>query len=88
MKGRSRKCIFILADVADKIADMDAAYLLNYLTEGYSKYLDAEEAEEGRQRGDAYDEPFLSKVIGFEVKPFVVKMPKKKTESKGRRQQA
>lgn len=67
--------LFILADREDRVRDMDAWYLANYLGAGISVYRTAEEAEEGRQAGDAYDDPKLTRVVGFRVKAF---LPKKK----------
>lgn len=76
----AENCIYILADKADKIKDMDARYLLTYLVkDGFANYLSYEEAESGRQDGDAYDKPGLTRVIGFRITPFV---PKKKKKGK------
>lgn len=71
--------MFILADREDHVRDMGAWYLESYLNAGYSRYLTAEEAEEGRQAGDAYDEPGRTRVVGFRVKAF---LPKKKGKRK------
>lgn len=71
--------LFVLADREDHVRDMDAWYLANYLENGYSVYDTAEEAEEGRQAGDAYDDPGGTRVVGFRVKAF---LPKKKGKRK------
>lgn len=69
--------IYILADKTDKLRDMDARYLAKYLDGGFANYDTAEGAEEGRQNGDAYDEPGKTRVVGFKITPF---LPKKKTK--------
>lgn len=71
--------MFILAEKEVPIRGMDAWYLADYLANGYSKYLTAEEAESGRQACDAYDEPGRTRVVGFRVKAF---LPKKKGKRK------
>ena len=78
----AENCIYILADKADKIKDMDASYLLTYLVQdGFANYLSYNEAEAGRKGGDAYDNPGLTRVIGFKITPFV---PKKKKKGKSK----
>lgn len=67
--------LFILAARATRVRDMGAPYLERYINAGYSTYPTAEKAEEGRQAGDAHDDPGLTKVVGFRVKAF---LPKKK----------
>lgn len=71
--------LFILADREDRVRDMDAWYLANYLESGLSRYLTAEEAEKGRQAGEAYDDPKLTRVVGFRTKAF---LPRKKGKRK------
>ena len=71
--------LFILADREDRVRDMDAWYLANYLGAGLSVYVTSEEAEAGRQAGDAYDDPKFTRVVGFRVKAF---LPKKKGKRK------
>jgi hypothetical protein len=72
--------IYILADREDPVRIMDADYLVGYLENGFASYLTAEEAEEGRKRGDAYDDPGATRVVGFCVKPFLPKKERKKTK--------
>lgn len=72
-------CIFCLVEKDMKIKDLDANYLNSYLKEGYSSYLCAETAEVGRRRGDAYDEPGRTRVVGFKIIPF---LPPKQGENK------
>lgn len=57
---------------------IDATWLLSYLHYDQSVYPSAEEAEEGRQAGDAYDDPGRTRVVGFEVKPFLPKKRKRR----------
>ena len=70
-----KSTIYVLAERTMPIKHINAAWLLGYLHYDHSVYLSAEEAEEGRQAGDAYDDPRKTKVVGFELKPF---LPKKK----------
>lgn len=79
MKPRDN-CIYCLVEREEKIRDLDAYYLIGYLENGYATYLSADEAEEGRQRGDAYDNPAKTRVVGFKVAPFLAK--KRKTKRK------
>ena len=67
--------VYCLIEPCEKIRDMDAATLVEYLDDGYAHYQSAEEAEEGRQNGDAYDEPGKTRVVGFKIIPF---LPRKK----------
>ena len=55
---------------------MDARWLMEYIRDGQSVYFTADGAEHGRQAGDAYDEPGKTRVVGFEMKPFLP--PKKR----------
>lgn len=71
--------VFILAEKETRVRDMSAWYLVGYLNNGYSTYLTAEEAEEGRQAGDAYDDPGRTRAVGFRVEAF---LPKKKGKRK------
>lgn len=71
--------IFILADREDRVRDMDAEYLVDYLECGFSSYPTSGEAEVGRQAGDAYDDPGGTRVVGFRVEAF---LPKKKGKRK------
>lgn len=66
-------CIYCLVEREEKIRNLDACYLIGYLENGYSTYLSAGDAEEGRQRGDAYDNPAETRVVGFKVTPFLAK---------------
>lgn len=70
--------IFFLVEKDWKLRELDAFFLKNYLEAGYATYYTAEEAEEGRQRGDAYDEPGKTRVVGFRIIPFLPKKNKKK----------
>jgi hypothetical protein len=76
MKG----AIYVLAERTVPMKRIDARWLLSYLHYDQSVYPPAEEAEEGRQAGDAYDEPGRTRVVGIEIKPF---LPKRKR--RGRR---
>lgn len=76
MKGT----IYVLAERDTSMTSIDEQWLLRYLHYDQSVYFSAEEAEEGRQAGDAYDEPGRTRVVGFEIKPF---LPKRKR--RGRR---
>ena len=67
--------IYVLAERDTPMNCIDATWLLRYLRYDQSVYPSAEEAEEGRQTGDAYDDPRKTRVVGFELKPF---LPKKK----------
>lgn len=71
--------IYVLADREERVRDMSAWYLVNHVKNGYWTYDTAEEAEAGRQAGDAYDEPGRTRVVGFKVKAF---LPKKKGKRK------
>ena len=73
------EAIYILADREDRVRDMDAEYLVDYLESGFSSYPTSGEAEEGRQAGAAYDDPKFTRVVGFRVKAF---LPKKKGKRK------
>ena len=70
--------VYLLVEKGLKIRELDALYLLNYLHYGYSSYFSAEEAEEGRKNGDAYDEPGKTRVVGFKITPFLPKVKKAK----------
>ena len=71
--------LFILAERETPVRGMDAWYLKTYLDAGHRTYPTAEEAEEGRQAGDAYDDPKFTRVVGFRAKAF---LPKKKGKRK------
>ena len=75
----TRSELFILAEREDHVRNMDAAYLANYLKDGYSVYATAGEADAGRRAGDAYDEPGRTRVVGFRVEAF---LPRKKGKRK------
>lgn len=76
------KCIFCLVEKDWKLRELDAFFLKNYIDAGYATYYTAEEAEEGRQRGDAYDEPGKTRVVGSRIIPFLPK----KTKKRGKKQ--
>ncbi len=77
--------IYCLVEKETKIADMknDPMFLVAYVENGYSIYLSAEDAEHGRQAGDAYDEPGRTRVVGFRIMPF---LPKKKMKIRKEKQ--
>ena len=77
MKG----VIYVLAERDTPIRSIDADWLLSYLHYDQSVYDTAKEAEEGRQAGDAYDEPGKTRVVGIELKSFLP--PKKKKRKSG-----
>lgn len=78
--------LFILAEKDHKVEDMDALYLERYINDGCATYQTASEAERGRKNGHAYDDPDETKVVGFEIKPFVPK--KRKSKMRGKRDAA
>lgn len=71
--------IYCLVDRADHVRSLNVYDLMAHFENGYRTYLTAEDAEEGRQRGDAYDEPWRTKVVGFRAKAF---LPEKKRRRK------
>lgn len=73
--------LFILAERGTRVRNMNARYLERYLNDGRVTYLTAEEAEAGRQAGDAYDEPGRTRVVGFRVGAFLPR----KTKARDRR---
>ena len=77
-KGKEGQSIFCLVEKDWKLRELDAFFLKNYIDAGYATYYTVEEAEEGRQRGDAYDEPGKTRVVGFRIIPFLPKKNKKK----------
>ena len=77
-KDKEGQSIFCLVEKDWKLRELDAFFLKNYLDAGYATYYTAEEAEEGRQRGDAYDQPGKTRVVGFRIIPFLPKKPKKR----------
>ena len=82
-KDKEWQNIFCLVEKGWKLRELDAFYLKNYIDDGSATYCTAEEAEEGRQRGDAYDEPGKTRVVGFRIIPFLPKKNKqKKTKEK------
>lgn len=76
-RNKYRK-IFILAEKDHMVEDMDAFYLEAYIKDGCATYPTAWEAERGRKNGHAYDDPDETKVVGFEIKPFVPEKRKSK----------
>lgn len=77
-KDKEGQCIFCLVEKGWKVRELDAFYLKHYIDDGCATYYTAEEAEEGRQRGDAYDEPGKTRVVGFRIIPYLPKKNKKK----------
>jgi hypothetical protein len=72
-------CIYCLVETDTKIADMKhPLFFVDYIENGYSTYLSAEDAEYGRQAGDAYNEPGRTRVVGFRITPFLPKRRKRK----------
>ena len=61
--------IWILAERDDKLREMDSDYLLAYINQHTIRatYDTREDAEEARMRGDAYDDPRKTKVVGFRI---------------------
>lgn len=72
--------IYVLAERDTPVRSMGAHWLMNYLHYEQSVYFSAEEAEAGRQAGDAYDEPGKTRVVGVELRSF---LPPKKKRSDG-----
>ena len=68
--------IYVLAEKETLLKSMGERWLMKYIRDGQSVYFTADGAEEGRQAGDAYDEPGKTRVVGFEMKPFLP--PKKR----------
>ena len=73
-------CIYCLVEKETKIVDMknDPMFLVDYVENGYSIYLSAEDADQGRLDGDAYDESGKTRVVGFRITPFLPKRRKRK----------
>ena len=71
--------LFMLVEKEARVRDLSVWYLVRALNSGHYTYPTAEKAEEGRQAGDAYDDPKLTRVVGFRVKAF---LPKKKGKRK------
>lgn len=76
-----KSAIYVLAERTVPMKRIGAGWLLGYLHYDQSVYFSAEKAEAGRQAGDAYDDPGKTRVVGFEIKPF---LPKKR-KRRGRR---
>ena len=75
--------IYCLVEREMKISQMKhPLFFAEYIDNGYTCYSSAEEAERGRQNGDAYDDPGKTRVVGFRVTPF---LPKKRKKQKGNR---
>ena len=75
--------IYCLVEREMKISQMNhPLFLAKYLDNGYTYYYSAEDAERGRQNGDAYDDPGKTRVVGFRVMPFLPK--KKRVQGKGK----
>lgn len=72
----NKGCFYCLVEKDVKIRNMDVKFLRSFLVNGYYIYPTAEDAENGRQRGDAYDEPGMTRVVGFSVSAFLPKRPK------------
>lgn len=73
-----KDAIYVLAERNTPMKRIDARWLLGYLYFDQSVYFSAEKAEEGRQAGDAYDDPGKTRVVGFEIKPFLPKKGKRR----------
>lgn len=73
--------IFVLMERDRKVSDIDAhaaTELAGHVADGRCTYATAEEAEEGRRNGDAYDDPGMTRVVGFRVEAFLPKKGKRK----------
>lgn len=77
-------CIYCLVEKEFKIRELDAYYLYAYINDKNATYMSAEDAEEGRKNGDAFDEIGKTRVVGFRITPF---LPKKRKNGRknGRR---
>lgn len=77
-------CIYCLVEKEFKIRKLDAYYLYAYINDKNATYMSAEDAEEGRKNGDAFDEIGKTRVVGFRITPF---LPKKRKNGRkaGRR---
>ena len=65
--------VYLLVEKDYPVRGFDAGSLVAYVRNGYSVYDTAEEAEEGRRRYDAYEEPGKTRVVGVKVKAFLPK---------------
>jgi len=74
--------IYMLVDKDVKLREIDAWYVHEYFDNGYATYFSATEAEQGRQNGDAYDEPGKTRVVGIKIMPFIPKKAKKHGKSR------
>lgn len=74
-----KSTIYVLAERDRSIKLIDSYWLLNYLHYGQSIYHSAKDAEEGRQAGDAYDDPGKTRAVGIELKSFLPSRKKKKS---------
>ena len=80
MKRKNKvETVYCLIETSIKICDVDATTLVEYLLDGHVNYLSADEADKGRRRGDAYDNPGMTRVVGFKIIPF---LPKKANAKK------
>lgn len=70
--------VYVLLERSRKMPEVKrraANVLAGYASNGYRVYGTAEAAEAGRMAGEAYDEPWKTRVVGFRVEAF---LPKKK----------
>ena len=65
--------IYLLIEKDIRLKDMGVYDLYEHFENGYATYDTPEEAEEGRKRGDAYDDISRTRVVGFKVTPFLPK---------------
>lgn len=77
-------CIYCLVEKEFKIRELDAYYLYAYINDKNATYMSAEDAEEGRKNGDAFDEIGKTRVVGFRITPFLP-MKRKNERKNGKR---
>lgn len=78
MNRKEDNTFYILVEKEVNVRDMDSHFLLRFLASGYKTYPTYDEAEAGRQSGDAYEDPSETRVIGISITPF---LPKKTTSA-------
>lgn len=72
---------FILVEREINLRAMDSDFIRKFLSDGHKVYPSYDDAEAGRQRGDAYDNPSATRVIGVNITPFLPKKTNSATSS-------
>lgn len=81
MNRKEDNTFYILVEKEVNVRDIDSHFLLRFLASGYKTYPTYDEAEAGRQGGDAYDNPSETRVIGISITPFLPKKPTSRTST-------